>query len=102
MVNDMHDGTIQQGDTWLKYKFDKFVQWALKNNSMLVVYFDEDNKLTDNRIPVVIVGQHVMSNNQVATKYDHYNWTRTILNWMGASTWNTTLANRVAVTGFYK
>jgi hypothetical protein len=35
--DDMHDGSIQQGDAWLKANLDGYVQWAKNNNSLLIV-----------------------------------------------------------------
>jgi acid phosphatase len=47
LVNDMHDGastmSIKAGDTWLKENLDKYYQWAKKNNSLLIVTFDEND-----------------------------------------------------------
>lgn len=102
MQNDMHDGTIEQGDAWLKSKFDKYISWAMIHNSMLVVYWDEDNGTAANTIPVIIVGQHVIANKTISTLYDHYNFTRTVLDWWDAAMWNENLTSRSSITGFYK
>ena len=41
--DDMHDGSIQTADTWLKTNLDAYVQWAGSNNSLLILTFDEDD-----------------------------------------------------------
>jgi len=41
--NDMHDGSIQQGDRWLQTNLMPYVTWAQNNNSLLIVQFDEDD-----------------------------------------------------------
>jgi hypothetical protein len=42
--NDMHDGSIAQGDAWLRtHILDGYYQWARTHNSLLIVTFDEDN-----------------------------------------------------------
>jgi len=45
--HDMHNGalddTIQTGDRWLKDNLDAYYQWAKKNNSLLIVTFDEND-----------------------------------------------------------
>src|SRR5439155_15127972 len=69
MIDDMHDGTIAQGDTWLKNKLSSLVTWCIMHNSIFVVYFDEDNGAHNNHIPVIAVGQHVMANRQLSTRY---------------------------------
>lgn len=104
IINDMHDGTIAQGDTWFKNNFSKLIDWSMKHNSVVVVYFDEsDNKTDDNRIPIIAVGQYVAANLKVATKYDHYNWTKTICAMFGGNnTWNSNLATRSLITGCWK
>jgi phospholipase C len=47
LVNDMHDGSsstsIKAGDTWLKENLDDYYRWAKKNNSLLIVTFDEND-----------------------------------------------------------
>ncbi len=104
MINDMHDGTIQQGDTWLKTHFEKFINWALLNNSIVVVYFDESSSTSpDNRIPVIMVGQHIKANYKVTTRHDHYSFTRLISTLFGASTtWTTNVSNATVPVGFWK
>jgi len=107
-VHDMHDGSttavaVKNGDAWLKTNLDKYVQWALSNNSILVVYFDEDDKSNSNKIPVVVVGQHVPANVSVNTRYDHYNWTKMLATMYGKdSTWNSSLTSRTSVSIPYK
>jgi phosphatidylinositol-3-phosphatase len=39
--NDMHDGSVAQGDVWLQTNLAAYAQWALTHNSLLVVTFDE-------------------------------------------------------------
>jgi hypothetical protein len=55
----MHDGTIEQGDSWLQQHLDGYVQWAWANNSLLIVTWDEDDFTSTNRIPTIFVGPMV-------------------------------------------
>ena len=45
--NDMHNGEPEQsipaGDLWLRENLDAYYQWAKRNNSLLIVTFDENN-----------------------------------------------------------
>lgn len=75
--NDMHDGTVAQGDTWLKDHFDGYVQWAKTHNSLLVLTFDEDDNSSGNRIPTVFVGASVKAGTY-SGRIDHYNVLRTL------------------------
>ena len=84
LVNDMHNGgkkkqggveaQIKAGDDWLKDKLKGYAEWATKNNSLLIVTFDESDKggkaqgLTDpssdvtvkrNQIFTIFVGAHI-------------------------------------------
>jgi phospholipase C len=63
--NDMHDGTIAQADAWLKTNIlDTYLAWAQKNNSLLIVTFDEDGDNTpSNLIPTIFAGPMVRPGN---------------------------------------
>lgn len=59
--NDMHDGGIERGDAWLRKNLGDYADWAMANNSLLVVTWDEDEggEDEDNHIPTVVVGEQV-------------------------------------------
>lgn len=103
LMNDMHDGTIEQADTWLKTNFSALIDWCLTHNSIFIVYFDEDNKKTDNRIPVIMVGEHIRANHVDTAYHDHYSFTKSILHWRGAdSTFTPNLANAKVIQNIWK
>jgi phosphatidylinositol-3-phosphatase len=56
--HDMHDGSIAQGDAWLKtHILDGYYQWAKAHNSLLIVTFDEDgNDTLSNQILTIFAG----------------------------------------------
>jgi phosphatidylinositol-3-phosphatase len=101
--NDMHNGlpekSIPAGDFWLKENLDAYYQWAKKNNSLLIVTFDEsDNKtnylgLTNpsvqptsqfhkylqNRICTIFAGAHIKPGDYTEGKgITHVNILRTL------------------------
>lgn len=82
--NDMHDGSIEEGDTWIKNNLKDLIAWCKTHNSVFIVYCDEDDGTAKNHIPVVAVGQPVKTGYKSTTYYDHYNWTKTILETYGA------------------
>ncbi|MFZ2162234.1 MAG: alkaline phosphatase family protein [Sideroxyarcus sp.] len=82
--NDMHDGSIAQGDAWLKQNIERYAQWAMKHNSLLIVTFDEDNGSEDNRIATIFVGAMVRMG-QYKQRIDHYNLLRTVEEMHGLS-----------------
>lgn len=77
MMDDMHDGSVQQADAWLKQNLDGYVQWALKNHGLLIVTWDEDDGTQDNQIPTLIVGQGVKPG-RYDQKINHYSVLRTL------------------------
>ncbi|MFI9201427.1 alkaline phosphatase family protein [Streptomyces sp. NPDC053048] len=78
MCNDMHDCSVRTGDTWLKDNLKGYADWAKTHNSLLLVTFDEDNRLSGNRIPTVLHGQHVKAGATSNTTYNHYDVLRTL------------------------
>jgi hypothetical protein len=59
MCNDMHNCSVATGDRWVRNNLMAYAQWAKSHNSLLVLTFDEDNFTSVNKIPTVLVGQHV-------------------------------------------
>jgi hypothetical protein len=70
--NDMHDGSIAQGDTWLYQKLSPYAAWAKTNNSLLIVTWDEDDNTARNQIPTIIYGANVKPGAYPET-ISHYN-----------------------------
>lgn len=84
--NDMHnidlDGdtaAIKRGDQWLKDHLSGFVKWAKKNNSLLILTFDEDQKASMfyNHIATIFVGPMV-KREIYSNAINHYSVLRTI------------------------
>ncbi|MFC5452553.1 alkaline phosphatase family protein [Paenibacillus aestuarii] len=82
MDNDMHDGTIQTADNWLKLHIEPYVQWAKDHNSLVILTWDEDDSSKNNHIPTIFVGpmvkaghydQHITHLNVLRTLEDMYN-----------------------------
>lgn len=83
--NDMHDGTIKTGDTWLKNHIDSYVKWAMTHNSLLILTYDEDNHTSTNTIPTIFVGPMVKQKVRIGGSVNHYNMLRTIEDMYGTS-----------------
>jgi phospholipase C len=97
LLDDMHDGTIQEGDTWLKTNMSAYVTWAQTNNSLLIVTWDEDQGTTENQIPTIFVGPMVKAG-KYSQKLNHYNILRTIeamygVTFLGNAATATTITN---------
>jgi PKD repeat protein len=80
--NDMHDGSIAQGDQWLQDNVGGYVNWARTHNSLLVLTFDEDDHSQNNQIPTVFVGQSVAPGDY-SENVNHYDLLRTLVDAYG-------------------
>jgi acid phosphatase len=99
-LNDMHDGSIAQGDTWLKQNIEPYAQWAKTHNSLLIVTWDEDDGSAGNHIATIFMGEMVKPGKS-AQRINHYTLLRTIsemygLPYLGES------ANEKTITGVWK
>lgn len=99
LQDDMHDGTIQQGDSWLQQHLDGYAQWAKTNNSLLIVTWDEADTSTSNQIATLFVGQHVQvgTNN---TNISHFDLLRTLDDMYGLTPANNA-ASATDITGVW-
>jgi hypothetical protein len=75
--NDMHDGTISQGDAWFWNNLSGYYQWAKTHNSLLILTFDEDDSSASNQIFTLFVGPMVAPG-LYSTRINHFNVLRTI------------------------
>jgi acid phosphatase len=76
--NDMHDGSVRQGDQWLQTHLGGYARWASTHNSMLIITADEDDRGHNNHIPTIAVGAHVKVGPS-SVRVDHYDVLSTIL-----------------------
>jgi phosphatidylinositol-3-phosphatase len=75
--HDIHDGTIQAADRWLKDNLNPYVQWAKDHNSLLILTWDEDDFRPANHIPTLFLGPMIKAG-KYGEYVDHYNVLRTI------------------------
>src|SRR5262249_31288811 len=75
--DDMHDGTIAQGDTWLQQHLNSYIQFAQSHNSLLIVTWDEDDNSSSNQIPTIFIGPMVKQG-QFTETINHFNVLRTL------------------------
>ncbi|MFE7213967.1 alkaline phosphatase family protein [Streptomyces sp. NPDC057611] len=81
-MQSMHDGTIAQGDAFVKNTFDSYIQWAKTHNSLFVLTWDEDDFTPANHIPTIMVGPMARAG-EYDQKINHYNVLRTLLDMYG-------------------
>lgn len=75
--NDMHDGSVRQGDAWLRQNLGGYATWAQTHNSLLVITWDEDDGNQRNQIPTILLGQQVQPGTYSET-VDHYRLLNTL------------------------
>jgi phosphatidylinositol-3-phosphatase len=75
--NDMHDGSVAQGDAWLAKNIEPYVQWAMSHNSLLIVTWDEDDSSAGNQVATLFIGPMVQRGHS-EQRINHYNILRTI------------------------
>lgn len=71
VISDTHDGTVAQGDRWLREKLGGYESWARSHDSLLVVTWDEDEDTAANHIATLAVGDGIAPG-QWTAHTDHY------------------------------
>jgi hypothetical protein len=82
LENDMHDGTIAQGDAWLYNNLSAYAAWAKANDSLLVVTWDEAENSESNHIPTIFYGAKVRTGMH-SEPVSHYNVLSTLEEFYG-------------------
>jgi chitodextrinase len=77
LQNDMHDGTVAQGDSWLQANMSGYVDWAKTHNSLFILTFDEDDNQAGNRIATMMAGARITPGTY-SEIINHYNVLRTV------------------------
>ncbi len=78
--------TIQHGDSWLKQNLDAYRQWAIKNNSLLIVTWDENdfNFSRANNIATIIDGSPNLVAHGTNDRYvNHFDLLHTVEQYYG-------------------
>jgi hypothetical protein len=77
LQDDMHDGTVAMGDTWLRNNLQNYINWTTTHNSLFVLTFDEDDSAHGNQIATIFVGPMVQTGSY-SERITHYNVLRTL------------------------
>jgi arylsulfatase A-like enzyme len=79
--DDMHDGTIAEGDDWLASHLTRLARWADAHDTLVVLTWDEGYDRA-NTIPTIFYGPMVKPG-RYSERIDHYNVLRTLENAYG-------------------
>jgi hypothetical protein len=78
LINDMHDGTVADGDSWLSMFVPKLLASAQyrAGRGAVFITWDEDNRLSGNHVPTLVIAPSVVPGIQVSARLDHYSMLR--------------------------
>ena len=109
--DDMHNGDISGADSWLQSHLGAYAQWAVANNSLLIVTWDEDSSASNggltsppnNRIMTLLYGSQVSSSAPSNQQITHYNVLAMILAASGVpqTQWPRNAANATPINGVF-
>lgn len=74
--DDMHDGTIKQGDDWAEKHLAPLLKWAATHDTLVIFTWDEGYD-SANSIPTMFVGSMVRAG-KYPERIDHYRVLRTL------------------------
>ena len=87
LINDSHDGTLQQSDAWLQTNIAPILSnSAFQQDGILIIVYDEsasDNTHGGGRIAFVVAGPNVILGGRSSVLYQHENLLRTIMEAVG-------------------
>ena len=80
MINDMHDGSIAQGDAFLKAFVPKITSSAAFRTSLLVITWDEGSTSIGGggKVATILISPRVPFGKRSAVAHNHYSLVRTI------------------------
>jgi phosphatidylinositol-3-phosphatase len=80
LKNDMHDGTVQQGDAWLRANLGPVLAspWFTGGNSTVIVTMDENDAQKSGSVPMVVISSDSRSKASFALSGNHYGTLRSI------------------------
>jgi phosphatidylinositol-3-phosphatase len=77
LENDMHSGSIETADAWLRRHVEPIVAWATEHNSLVIIAWDESDTTYANGVPLIIAGAGVKPG-KYSEHVDDYRILRTI------------------------
>ena len=74
LIHDMHDGTVADGDTWLSTFMPTLLASAeyAAGRAGVFITWDEDDDLSGNDIPTLVIAPSIAPGTKVAERLDHY------------------------------
>lgn len=78
LIHDMHDGTVADGDAWLSTLVPKVLASAeyAAGRTAVFITWDEDDDLSGNHIPTLVIVPSIAPGTKVAQRLGHYSMLR--------------------------
>jgi hypothetical protein len=89
MCNDMHDCSVQTGDSWLQAWVPRIIASPSyqAGDTVLVITWDEDDSSAGNHIPALIVSPYTAPGTRNGSVFNHYSLLRTTEQLLGITTY---------------
>jgi phospholipase C len=80
LIDDMHDGTIAQGDAWLRQNVPTILGSAAwtSQRSLLFITWDEDDGSQSNQVATLVISRSTPAGFRSGVAYTHYSLLKTI------------------------
>ncbi len=85
LIDDMHDGTIQQGDTWLSQELPLLIATPQYQSGDTLIFITWDEGTANQLVPLLVLGPSVPQGARPQTAYSHYSLLRTTEELLGLS-----------------
>jgi phosphatidylinositol-3-phosphatase len=88
-MDNMHDGTIAQGDSWLQAWINTIAASPSyqAGNTVLIVTWDEDDGTIENHIPTFVMSPYTQPGTKSDAYFDHYSLLRTAEDLLGVTSY---------------
>ncbi len=83
VANDMHNGTVAQGDAWCALHLQPILDAMTGTNSLMAITFDEDDGSQSNKVACIFAGPKAKAGASSAVHYTLYSLLRTIESLLG-------------------
>jgi acid phosphatase len=106
LLDDAHDGTLAQADSWLKTHIAPLIASStFQKDGILIIVFDEsfstDSAHGGGHVAAVVVGPKVLSGHKSSVLYQHQNTLKTLMQALGLTTFPGSAASASPMGDFF-
>jgi len=106
MLNDAHDGSLSQADTWLLTNIGPLIASSVfRKDGLLVVVFDEsfdsDSEHGGGHVPMLLISPLVKTGYQSTALYQHQSTCRLLMQALGSTSFPGACQNAFQMSEFF-